>query len=53
MAINAVNEHIVDLLTGVFFLDYCIIDFETNTLDKELISIYFPEADISQLPVYC
>lgn len=48
MAINAVNERIVDLLTDAFFLDYCIIDFETNTLDKELISIYFPEADISQ-----
>ena len=47
MAINAVNEHIVDLLTDVFFLDRCIIDYETNTLDNELISVYFPETDIS------
>lgn len=46
MKINAVNEHIVDILNDVFYLDYCISDYESNDLIQELSSIYFPEAEM-------
>lgn len=47
MKINAVNEQIVDILNDVFYLDYCISDYSSSVLNHELVSIYFPETEIT------
>lgn len=46
MKINAVNEHIVDILNDVFYLDYCLSDYGSNSFNRELATIYFPETEI-------
>lgn len=46
MEVYAVNEHIVNILNDIFYLDYCISDYGSNGLNQELSSIYFPEAEM-------
>lgn len=46
MKINAVNEQIIDILTDVLYLDYCISDYRSNAINQELAPIYFPDTEM-------